>query len=263
MIPYRYFNSTDGKRALLVPITLVVNLVTTSLFAQSIINTSAISHDLDSTLSVVVEAGGDFSFGNSNVQDLNLHFGVGKSLTEDASIWIVGGGNRLASQRDIIQSLGYIHTRLNYEIRDRLTLNGYLQVQSNSVLEIKSRRLLGVNLDFDFTTDKTLTAALGAFAEWESYTQDVPKKTMRGNFIGIGEYTWGTNEIVGFMYFQPSFHQWRDYRCIGELSIRKQISQYLQLTVNGVVRYDSFPHQSLAPLDLGVTTALRYEFHKK
>ena len=35
--------------------------------AQSIINTSSISHDLDSTISIVIDAGGNISRGNSRV----------------------------------------------------------------------------------------------------------------------------------------------------------------------------------------------------
>lgn len=241
----------------------ILSLFPLSAHGQSIINTSAISHDLDSALSVVVDAGGDFSFGNSNIQDLSVNFGVGKSLTEDASLWLIGGGNRLISDRDVLQSQSYVHVRLNYEIMDSWTLNGYAQTQTNSVLEIRNRTILGGNIELDFNPDHTLSAAIGGFAELERYTVDAMSQKLRGNLILVGEESLNKTELVGFLYMQPALNNFHDFRMIGEFSLRTAITSSLQFAVNGVIRFDNEPHQSLSRTDMGITTSVRYEFHKK
>ena len=241
----------------------ILSVFSISVYGQSIINTSAISHDLDSALSVVVDAGGDFSFGNSNIQDLSVNFGVGKSLTEDASLWLIGGGNRLISDLDVLQSQSYVHVRFNYEIKDNWTLNGYAQTQTNSVLEIRNRTIFGGNLEIDFNPDQTISAAIGGFAELERYTVDAMSQKFRGNVILVGENSLNKSELVGFLYLQPALDNLHDFRMIGEFSLRTAITSSLQFAVNGVIRFDNEPHQSLARTDMGITTSMRYEFHKK
>ena len=92
---------------------IILCLITARLNGQSIINTSSISHDLDSALSLVVDAGGDFSRGNSSVNDISSSFGIGKSLSQDASFWLLGGFNQLAVDGATQQQASHVHVRLN------------------------------------------------------------------------------------------------------------------------------------------------------
>lgn len=237
-------------------------LVSSFLKGQSIINTSAISHDLDSSLSLVLDAGADFSRGNSSVNNITSSFGVGKSLTEDASLWFLEGYNQLAVNGAVQQQAFYGHLRTNYEIRDRITLNVYGQFQSNSVLAMDSRFLSGVNVDFDFGKDQDFMIALGAFNEVENYRDGLTSNLFRGNVITVAEHKTKHIEVVGFAYFQPNLFDITDYRCIGELSFRFPITNDLQLSMNAAARFDSSPHSGLNSTDLGFTTSLRYEKHK-
>lgn len=242
---------------------LVLLLLSTVLNGQSIINTSAISHDLDSSLSLVLDAGADFSRGNSSVNNISSSFGLGKSLTEDASIWILGGYNQLAINGETQQQASYGHLRVNYEIIEGITLNAYGQFQSNSVLAMDSRFLSGANVDFDFGKDKDLMIAVGAFREFEDYKGGLTSKLVRGNAVVVAEHKTAHVEIVGFAYFQPSISDLADYRCIGELSLRFPITNDLQLSLNAATRFDSSPHSGLNSTDVGLTTAIRYELHSK
>mgnify|MGYP000084626616 CR=1 FL=1 len=240
---------------------LVLLLLSTVLNGQSIINTSAISHDLDSSLSLVLDAGADFSRGNSSVNNISSSFGLGKSLTEDASIWILGGYNQLAINGETQQQASYGHLRVNYEIIEGITLNAYGQFQSNSVLAMDSRFLSGANVDFDFGKDKDLMIAVGAFREFEDYKGGLTSNLVRGNAVVVAEHKTAHVEVAGFAYFQPSLSDLSDYRCIGELSLRFPITNDLQLSMNAAARFDSSPHSGLNSTDVGLTTTIRYELH--
>ena len=121
--------------------TLGLYLIINPTQAQSIINTSSISHDLDSTLSIVIDAGGNISRGNSRVDDVNLNFGLGKSLGEDASVWLLGGHNELRGNGSLLQKTSFVHLRYNYEFNSRTTLSAYSQSQLNTVLDLESNLL--------------------------------------------------------------------------------------------------------------------------
>mgnify|MGYP001098318595 CR=1 FL=1 len=236
-------------------------LLTSGLYGQSIINTSSISHDLDSALSLVVDVGADFSRGNSSVNDINSSFGIGKSVSEDASVWILGGFNQLAVDGTTQQQASYAHFRANYEIKKGITLNSYGQYQTNTVLDMDSRSLAGINLDFDFGKDGAFMLGVGVFNENELYGDGTSSNLIRGNIVGVAQYKSDHFEIVGFGYFQPAIVEFKDFRCIGELSLRFPLSNSLQLAFNTALRFDSSPHSNLTTTDLGVMTSLRYELH--
>lgn len=241
---------------------IILCLITARLNGQSIINTSSISHDLDSALSLVVDAGGDFSRGNSSVNDISSSFGIGKSLSQDASFWLLGGFNQLAVDGATQQQASHVHVRLNYEIKTGMTVNAYGQYQANSVLAMKSRALSGINIDLDFGKQEQLMLGFGTFYEYELYDDGNTSGLMRGNVVGVAEYEMKYFEIVGFAYYQPSFLDLTDYRCIGELSLRLPLSNQLQLSINTAMRFDSSPHSGLSSTDIGLTTSLRYEVHQ-
>ncbi|MDG1655698.1 MAG: hypothetical protein P8H60_00960 [Schleiferiaceae bacterium] len=157
--------------------------------AQSIINTSSISHDLDSTISIVIDAGGNISRGNSRV-------------------------------------------------------------------------LFGGNISYDFSKEQSATAMIGLFHEAETYELSDSKSMVRMNFVAVAEQEIGNNEVIGFAYYQPSIMDLFDSRYITEVSVRFPIVKGFQLSVNGAGRFDSQPHSSLRNWDVGVSTTLRYEFHK-
>ena len=236
-------------------------LISPLAYGQSIINTSSISHDLDSSLSLVLDLGADLSRGNSTVNNISSSCGVGKSLSDDASIWLLGGYNLLAVNGAIQQQASYGHLRTNYEVSQGITFNVYSQFQSNSVLAMDRRFLIGANADFDIGKEKDFMIAVGGFREIENYKDGLTSDLYRANAIAVAEYKTKHVEVVGFGYFQPSLSDLSDYRCIGELSFRFPITNDLQLSVNAAARFDSSPHSGLNSTDLGLTTSLRYEKH--
>lgn len=231
--------------------------------AQSIINTSAISHDLDSAFSLVLDVGGNFSRGNSKVNDISASLGIGKSISEDASLWLLGGYNQLVGNDEVLQKTSFSHLRINYEIKNKVTINIYTQFQDNAVLTLDSRYLIGSNIDFDLNNDRSSTLVLGLFREWENYSNGEKTSLFRMNLAGNTEIKGKYVDILGFLYFQPNVQRWQDFRFIGEASVRVMLRSNLQLSLNGAVRYDNSPHNSLNSLDLVFNTSLRYELHRE
>lgn len=230
--------------------------------AQSIINTSSISHDLDSSISIITDLGGNFSRGNSSVDDFRVNAGLGKSLSESSSAWLLGGYHELKGNGSLLQRSSFIHLRYNYEFTQNATFNLYTQWQNNTVLSMKARQLYGFNIDFDLNKKRSSTVMLGAFYENEFYEDETQANLIRANLVAVSEFGAKHVTIVGFLYFQPSITQPSDYRCIGELSTRFRLFSRMQLAINSVARFDSSPHSGLAAADLGLTTSIRYEFHK-
>lgn len=233
-----------------------------SLNAQSIINTSSISHDLDSTISVLADFSGNFSRGNAEINDITLSGGIGISATKNSSFWVLGGSSSLTSNDEKIQSVDFIHLRFNYELSDRITSNAYTQFQSNSILAITYRRLLGLNFDYDFDSSDKNTFTLGAFRELEMYEDASQALLYRANVVVNSEVEIKQTKIVGFAYYQPSLSNITDYRLIGELSARVPLAPSVQLMVNLASRYDSIPISSIGSWDVGSTMGLRIKFDK-
>ena len=250
------------KKSVILLIAVCISNVFSFCNAQSIINTSSISHDLDSTISIVIDAGGDFSRGNADIDNITLNSGIGKSLGKDASLWLLGGYNELRGNGSLIQRASFTHLRLNYEVKDKVTLSAFTQAQTNSVLDLGSRFLLGSNVSFDLNVEKNTTVMIGLFQEVENYSLGESKSLLRMNIVGFTEYKINDLELVGFVYYQPSIKDFKDSRYIGEVSLRFPLITGVQVGINGVGRYDSQPHSSLGKWDFGIKTSLRYEFHK-
>jgi hypothetical protein len=233
-----------------------------SLNAQSIINTSSISHDLDSTISILADLSGNFSRGNAEINDINVSGGVGISATKNSSFWVLGGLNLLTSGDEKIQSVHFIHLRYNYELSDRITLNAFTQFQANSVLAVTYRELFGVNFGYDFDSSDRNTLMFGVFREFEKYEDASQSLLYRANVVGNTEIKLKQNNIVGFIYFQPSLKEVSDYRLIGELSFLIPLASFLELEINLASRYDSNPISNIGRWDIGSTIGLHVEFMK-
>lgn len=237
-------------------------LISLSSYAQTIINTASISHDLDSALSLVVDVSGSFSRGNADINRIKANTGIGVSTGENSSIWLLSGFNELRTNSDLVQQSKFLHGRFNYELRPRIIVSAFTQYQSNLVLDMKSRVLLGTNLGFGLDKKAHTMLLTGVFYEAERYLSGEEQALIRLNIVGFTEKKFEHFEVVGFMYFQPNSANFSDFRYIGEASLRVPISSFLQLSTNFVARYDSSPHSSLSTWDTNFNIGLRLELHK-
>lgn len=245
------------------PFLLIPFLISiTTIYSQSIINTSSISSDLDSALSLVLDIGGNFSRGNAKVNNFDGNIGLGFSIKENSSLWILGGINSLKSDEELIQKSSFLHLRYNQELNSILTLNLFGQYQENEVLLIINRILYGINGKINLNKEGSSNLSIGSFYEYEKYNNNEISELIRLNIAGVTEHKIGDFEFIGFVYLQPSFKEFQDFRGIGELSIRLPIRHNLSLSADIIGRYDSSPISSLKKLDSGLTFSFRYEVHK-
>jgi hypothetical protein len=233
------------------------------IFTQSIINTSSISSDLDSAFSLVLDVGGNFSRGNAKINNFDGNFGLGFSIRENSSLWIIGGINNLKSDDQLIQRSSFLHLRYNQEINSIFTINLYSQYQENEVLSIKNRLLYGINTRINLNEGGSSNLSLGGFYEYEQYNINESSKLFRLNIAGVTEHKLKNIEIIGFIFLQPSFEKISDFRGIGELNIRVPVINNLQISADLVSRFDSSPISTLKKLDTSLTFSFRYEIHKQ
>lgn len=205
---------------------------------------------------------GNFSRGNAEINDVNVSGGFGVSTTENTSAWVLIGLNTLSSGSEVIQSASFSHLRFNYELADRVTMNLFGQVQSNSILAIEYRELFGVNLDYDLDNSESNTMALGLFRELEKYSDASNALVWRLNVVGTTELEINTTKIVGYVYYQPNAIRFSDYRLIGEFSAQVPLTKSIKVIMNLASRFDSSPISSVGKWDTATTVGLRLNFSK-
>ena len=249
-------------RKLLHVIVMVFLLLPKGPKAQTIINTATISHDLDSTISFVVDLAGNFSRGNLSVDDLGGSLGLGVSLNEDQSIWILAGGNVLNTQGEQVQEGAFSHLRHNWEITPSMTLQTFAQVQMNTALDFNRRSLIGSTIGYDLDKEGQSFIGLGSFWEDEIYGLSPKASGLRGNAMIASEWSGDKVEWLVLVYYQPYLSDFQDYRAILNSDFRVNLTSDIQLGTSISSRFDSKPHSGLFPWDFSLLTTLRYSFHR-
>jgi putative salt-induced outer membrane protein YdiY len=155
----------------------------------------------------------------------------------------------------------FVHARHQYELRERLFTDSYLQVQQDRFQRLLFRAVLGVGPRFAllFTDDVQLFAGTGYLLEYEEVS-DVAGATdgvatlvhRSSNYVSLG-LTVGTQATLSATVIaQPRWDDPADVRVLVDSGVNVMITKRLSLRASVLSRFDSQPPTDVRTYDLEV-----------
>jgi hypothetical protein len=227
-------------------------------FTQNILDTSAFAHKLDSIWHIESKLSLNYFEGNRSLFVGATDIVAGHRLGESSALWFIGGFNTVSSEGTSIRSSTYGHLRYNKSISSRLTLNTYIQFQSNNVLDLQARYLIGTNATFDAKKTEDFLS-IGVFYEREEFSLDPSTMIFRGNVMGSLQLADRQLKSALVLYYQPSLESMKDFRVLVNLNSKVPVSNKMTIGLDVATRFDNLPNTDLKSFDLNSLFTLSYK----
>mgnify|MGYP001426927379 CR=1 FL=1 len=153
----------------------------------------------------------------------------------------------------------YQHMRFSYDINNILTIETYLQNQSDPVRSIENRRLAGAGIKSRLYYDTYF--GISAFYEKETLTNGLESTGYRLSNYWQLKFT--INPFVKCLvstYIQPRITQFSDVRISNETVFSIKLSDRFFFTNKLILAYDTYPASNIPSLIYNLGNGIKYEF---
>ena len=183
---------------------------------------------------------GDFSFSYDNYNG-DYIYRVGSSLSSQVKskdlkkiYFLLGNYNLIRSESQDFQNTWFLHLRYNQKLSNLFRFEAFIQSQSNELLAINSRNLIGAGLRFKLVSKELVKLYLGNAYMYEEEKSDAfnTKEYNHRNstYLSISATIAQSNvTITNTVYFQPLYKDFSDYRILEQLKIDVPLSKVLSL----------------------------------
>jgi len=183
---------------------------------------------------------GDFSFSYDNYNG-DYIYRVGSSLSSQVKskdlkkiYFLLGNYNLIRSESQDFQNTWFLHLRYNQKLSNLFRFEAFIQSQSNELLAINSRNLVGAGLRFKLVSKELVKLYLGNAYMYEEEKSDAfnTKEYNHRNstYLSISATIAQSNvTITNTVYFQPLYKDFSDYRILEQLKIDVPLSKVLSL----------------------------------
>lgn len=180
--------------------------------------------------------------------------------------FLVSDINLSIGDSDSYENNSYYHGRYSYYFTERLQWESFGQYQTNFLLRIQDRVLLGSGIRYLYykRENSQLTVGTSVMYEWDNeLNRNQNNEAIRGNVYASAAFT--KKERYTFntiFYYQPDLGYWEDFRFSGQSQFSFKLWKGLQFSVTAAVNYDAFPvvDPNIPKLTYKLTNGLAYRF---
>lgn len=159
---------------------------------------------------------------------------------------------------------GYFHLRLSYKIHNRVTLEGFTQLQNNRLLKLNLRFLTGAGPRVKLVDKQNFKTYIATIPMYEYEINEVetkPFQTIRlSNYISM---SLNLNEMLyvnSTTYFQPSLQNTSDYRLSEDVSANFTIKKNIVFRTSFNLLYDTYQPTGVPALTYRLENGLEIHF---
>ena len=237
--------------------TFIILLFSANLTSQSIVNTEKLFTTNDEGLGISSELSGSSISGNASVLLLEYSLNFSYKNKKHYLRFLSGGENIKESNEEVSNSL-FTQLRYNYFIDKKSRFFSFAQIQSNAILLLEQRLLLGGGyrrnlIDIKVDTSKRYELDLSAGIMQEKELLNTPD-----GFTAIEDqknrnYTRAIFSLVGIIdikdkftivnttYFQQYIKNMDDFRLLNETNFMVHLNEWLSIGIDFEYRFDSDP----------------------
>jgi hypothetical protein len=217
---------------------------------------------------------GDLSY--SSQKNNNEKFSVfGASFTsqlktkslKDIFLLLASANYSKVNEYDLSNSL-LIHGRYNRKLSKFIRLEAFLQYQTNKLLGIDYRELIGIGPRFKITNKKDLKLYYGLL-----YMHENEKTINENNLIcysnlnRISTYLSGSiklakdiGEFTTVTYYQPCINDFNNYRLNNQSSLTFTLTSHVKFTNTLTVLYDASPPIGISKSNVSFTNGIKISY---
>ena len=248
-------------------ITTMILLFSVSGYSQTIINAERFGSGVDSTVYALT-----FTYtgsrGNLNTDRLGAApaFVMRRGAND---LKLFGGYAFFRNAGNTIIHNGFIHLRHNYSITERLKTYEYYQIQFNERLLLTNRQVFGGGLRYKIVDKHNLYFNLGGglMREYEQLNEEKlhPGEISETKYTRLGilssfEVNIGNAKFNNVLYYQPYLKDFRDFRCMSDMSLSFNIIEHFDFITTLTTRYDSQPPDDLVKFDNLLSVGITMKF---
>lgn len=158
------------------------------------------------------------------------------------------------------------HLRYNRRINPSIKFELYTQLQTNQLLNLRSRYIAGTGLRFKFKNEKLLKSYLGitAFYEYEETQEDAlvfrNDFRMSNYFVLSLKLPNSLGELTSTTYYQSLFDRFSDYRVTSQSNVVLNIVKHVALTITFNYFFDQNPPEGINKETVSFNSGLRLTF---
>ncbi len=195
----------------------------------------------------------------------------------DRDLWLlVSRLDYVATNTEAITGNAYIHLRYNHKFSKSLRWEAFTQWQTNPILSINQRILIGSGPRFKLADDKNTFALYLGIAYMYEYTSEISSSTSNINRFehrntNYLSFTWTPNKTTNWTttaYFQPlianteSYNPvtFNDFRVAGESSLRTKIHNNLSFSTTFRFLYNRIPPPNTPDYTYNWTNGFNWSF---
>ena len=183
---------------------------------------------------------GAFAIAKVQEQTLRLHGESRVQYKHRRHVWLLLlNADFLRAGGRAFSNAAFAHLRYNYKLRTPLSWEVFTQQQTNRLLLIKSRTLIGTGLRRRFFVSRRQNSRLYLGTAWlyehnyfvENYGQQTWQRW--SNYVSITLRQQKTGAMLqGTTYWQPAFSDFRNYRFATEWSLELPIGKHLRFSTD-------------------------------
>lgn len=170
------------------------------------------------------------------------------------------------TDQEDLNNAAFFHVRFNKKINNYLKFEALSQFQTNKLMGIDARYLVGFGLRDKLLAKNNLKIYAGSL-----YIFEIEKTTIEANKasqISRLSFYLSTNfqlpnhigEFSSVSYYQPNLHQFSDFRLSNQSSLSFRLGPKLAFKNNFNIYYDAFPPPEIAKLNWNFSNGLSITF---
>ena len=172
--------------------------------------------------------------------------------------------NYAKSETNIVKNSTFLNTRLLQQRSATQFTEYFIQLSSNSFINLKQRFLVGIlNRKQVITTPKqSLTVKGGLMFEHEYLSESATATPIiRASLCFISSYTLSNNGSLNLItYIQPKLDEPNDTRGLVELLFNQALTNHINLQTSLDIFYDHIPPSGVKPIDSQITQKIMIKF---
>ncbi len=170
------------------------------------------------------------------------------------------------TDQEDLNNAAFFHIRFNKKINNYLKFEAFSQFQTNKLMGIDARYLVGFGLRDKLLAKNNLKIYAGSL-----YIFEIEKTTIEANKasqISRLSFYLSTNfqlpnhigEFSSVSYYQPNLHQFSDFRLSNQSSLSFRLGPKLAFKNNFNIYYDAFPPPEIAKLNWNFSNGISITF---
>ncbi len=215
----------------------------------------------------------DFLFNYSNTDGIYIYrFNLGlntqyKTKNLKNTFFFSGNAALVRSQDQDFQNSWFIHFRYNAKLSKKLRMEAFIQDQSNELLSINTRSLLGFGLRYKFVKGEYFQAFLGNSYMYEKERSDAADQTYynhrNSSYLSMAMNLKESKlELVNTIYFQPLYTDISNFRLLEQFKAEMPLFKSLKVSMLFNYFYNNLNPFGTSEFSSVFSVGLTYEIAK-